>query len=320
MDVSEGGTAAKRDRYRVDPTWFSGLTWTRPFFDLNYQVPTGNMVIYARNIGYIDFDSLEIAHQSIDGTPGPSCQSGGTAYITQAAFELYGTTSISVTNGFIHDWVTGHGGNAPNFLNYSAGAIFGAALVDHTEISDQNGWYGSGHAPINFGGACEGCGEVRFSKLHHGMAACFSVRSCHDNELYAITTSHQALDPCIHSQVVEDDGNEVDVVYNNVIHDNNPVGVTIYQCDASTIFNNVLWNNGNVQILLSGCSGAGSAAIANVYNNIVDCTGGGACFGTDAKGTLSGTVTSRTTSGSATAARSTSLRRSASRTNRTPSP
>jgi hypothetical protein len=87
-------------------------------------------------------------------------------------------------------------------------------------------------------------------------------------------------------------------------HDNTPVGVTIYECDASSIFNNVLWNNGNVQILLSSCSGAGSAAVANVYNNIVDCTGGGACFGTDAKGALGGTSTSRTTSGSATAARS----------------
>jgi hypothetical protein len=81
----------------------------------------------------------------------------------------------------------------------------------------------------------------------------------------------------------------VDIVYNNVIHDNTPVGVTIYECDGSTIYNNVLWNNDNKQILISACSGQGSSAVMHVYGNTVYCPGG-SCFGSDSKGTLPGTV------------------------------
>ena len=290
MTIGAGGSSGAHDYYGADPTWFSGASFTRPVFDLNYSVPTDNMVISGNGRSYIDFDNLEIAHQGITGSVGPSCSSGGTAYERQAAFQFPNSSGVTITNSYIHDWVTTHAGNAYNFLNYSAGSVSGVDIVDHSEISGENSWFGSGHTPVTFGGGCQNCGEVRFSKIHHGMAACFSVQNCHDNEFYAITTGHNSLDPCPHSQVIEDNGNEVDIVYNNLVHDNAPVGVTLYQCDASSVYNNVFWNNANVQIMLSGCSGQGGSAVANVYNNIVDCSNGTACFGTDAKGTLPGTV------------------------------
>lgn len=147
--------------------------------------------------------------------------------------------------------------------------------------------------------------EVRNSKIHGGMAGCFGAKSCHDNELYHISAEHAALDSCPHSQVIEDEGNLAnDMEYNNLIHDNvgrhgQNVGVVTLLCDSTSFYNNVMWNNnapgynGNIRIG-SGCNGSGSSAVANIYNNTVDCSNGVGCFETDTKPpALPGTVNLR---------------------------
>jgi len=286
MLIPAGGNPSAQDYYGVDRAWYAGDSWSRRRFALGFDVPAGGTVIQSTSSdeGYHTFDDLEIVHQGI--------MLGGYA-VSQAYQFYYGATGTIITNNYIHDWATSSNVGFGT-VEYSAGAVLGRVVLDHTEISDEAGSISVGgtRVDVGFGGACENCLEVKHSRIHHTMAGCFSVPSCHDNELDHILGEIQAYDADVHSQVIEDDGGSGGhLVYNNLIHDNNPVGVTIYECDTASIFNNVMWNNGNVRILVSsaGCTGSGAGAVLNVYNNIVDCPDG-ACFGTDSKGTLPGTA------------------------------
>jgi hypothetical protein len=311
MKIQAGGSSTSPDYYGVDVTWFSGGAFIRPKFDLNFTVPAGNNVVGAYNINNLVFDNFEILHQSITGSCATSCGgSGGTPYPSQAAFEFIEgnaniTSNVIVKNSYIHDWVTSQGTNCPDFLNYAAGAIYGASLVDNTEISGENSWYGPSQTPITFGGAIEqrpgqSGTEVRNSKIHGTMAALFSIRKSHDNEIYHVSSEHGALDSCPHSQVIENDDGGADIVYNNFIHDNQGragqnVGVVIYEGPYSQIYNNVMYHN-NVSgyngdiVLTEGNNGSQPGAVQNTYNNTVDCSNGVPCFATDSKGTIAGTV------------------------------
>ena len=88
MVVMAGGTASASDYYgacytggSVCSTPWPATGWKRPLFDMQQQVPSGNMVIAAGNYSlanYVVFDNLEIANQNIkfNGTGygfGPGC-------------------------------------------------------------------------------------------------------------------------------------------------------------------------------------------------------------------------------------------------------
>jgi hypothetical protein len=308
---SNGGSSSVSDYYGADASWYSGSSFTRPVFDLNYSVPARNMVIGFYLANNITIDNIEIVHQGIAMQCASSCSGNGTGTQTQAAIEFQGSgTNLVVKNSYLHDWVTSNPGNCYLGLNYSAGAIYGSTLVDSTEISGENSWYGPSHTPITFGGGIEEPAgkqgtEVRNSKIHGTMAAMFSVRLDHDNEIYHVSAEHYKLDACPHSQVIEDDDGGRDVIYNNLIHDNQGrngenVGVIVYECGQSSFYNNVMWNNNihgyNGNVLLSGdpspygCGSHSSGDVANVVNNTIDCTNGVACVGVDSKGAMPGTV------------------------------
>jgi hypothetical protein len=234
--------------------------------------------------GFEDFDNLEIVHQGI------GVQAG--AFAIQQAYNFYnGDNGVVIKNNYIHDWVA-VGNLSGDNVEYSAGSIYGGVTLDSTVISDAAGYQGSGKTPVRFGGACQNCDEVKFSTFHDVMAGCFSVGSCHDNEFYNMTGEAQSYTN-LHSQIIEDDSDKGgNPVYNNYIHDSDGIGVTIYVCPPVYAYNNVIANTNNVNIMVSGVCGAPSQP-SFVENNTVDCSNGTACFGTDSKGTLSGTLNLR---------------------------
>jgi hypothetical protein len=289
MQIQAGGNSSALDYYGVDQSWFAGGSWTRPTFDLSYAVPSGNVVIYgSAGSGYEIFDNLEIVHQGItvDGK-----------YGTQQAYQLNsGATGVVIKNGYIHDWATS-GTITRGSLQYSAGSIFGAITLDDTEIEDSGGYHfvNGVKTAVRFGGACQNCAEVKNSKIHDTMAGCFTVYHCHDSEFYNITANVQAYDSNIHTQVIEDDqpsgtSSGGMAVYNNVIHDNTPVGVTIYVPYNSYVYNNVMWNNGNKDILLTYPGNDSTSKVGYVVNNTVDCSNGTPCVGMDNKTAGLGTL------------------------------
>lgn len=300
MSVQKGGTNSVRDYYGVDKTWFSGASFTRPLFDMNYTVPSGNEVITGAvttsGFGYITFDNIEIVHQAITIAPGTDQQQA-------FSFRNYSSPSnsplgIVISNCYLHDWGVTSQLTSTNQPNYSAGSISGNVTVDGCEISDANGFhYVNGvRTTAHSGGGIQGVtnnvgvSEVRNSKIHDTMAGCFSVRSCHDNEFYNITQPTGDGGTTIHSQVIEDDdGWGPTHVYNNLIHDIY-AGVVIDVCQGASIYNNIIYNNSNnFGIRLAGGGGSsgncGSNITSNatsVYNNTIDCSGSASvCFGTD---------------------------------------
>jgi hypothetical protein len=324
MTIPSSGTATAQDYYGVCNTGYSsdpGYTvpaacggaswpssgWTRPKFELAQTVPTGgtggNHVIYAGSRSYITLDGFEIADQAISG----GCGFGGCD-----AISFYQGGNSYVEHMYIHGFMTNATWNSSWVPDYSAGGILGNVHVLYTTIDDSAGFgFNAGGTRISGGyqgGGCQNCGEFGYGKFVNTMAACFTTYSCHDSEFTGITQG--AIDACgssgyggscgtlgsirPHTQVIEDDfgGLTGELVYNNWIHDNPGVGVTIYVNYCSYVYNNVLSKNANAYILISTANGSSPPSGLTGYflNNTVDCSGGTNCFATDSKGTINGTV------------------------------
>ena len=285
MTLQAGGSSGASDYYGVclstdsaspcsGGTSWPSSGWARPIFDLAQTIPTsgggGNNNVICAGVNYITIDNFEIKNQGI---------STSTVIGATAAINFHGAGwSNTVSNSYIHDFMTNSQLTSSWAPDYGAGGIYNAGLMLATIIDDSNGFgYNASGTKIlggTIGGACENCGEVSGSKFVKTMAACFTVPSCHDSEFTGITqTILDATNPNgyaplgsvrPHTQVIENDFNgqsTIHNVYNNFIHDNTNVGVTIYECDGTNIYNNVMFNNGgNPDILLSACSSLGSSA------------------------------------------------------------
>lgn len=270
MTIAAGGSSASaHDVYTVDQTWFSGGGFTKPVFDLaqNTTIGGNNVIkIYASNI---TIDGVEIKNQKVS--------SNGVSPCDAATINFYGVSNITVSNALVHDWVASSVSSG-QLSGHDTGSICGGGnagnyLVDSTIVHDQNGKIGS--AAVGFGGCFRNIGEVANSVCHNVGDGDVGYGQVHDSEFYNITNAEVAFDPAVHTNVIEvfylGDG----PIYNNLIHDNNPVGLTISVCAGPSLYNNVFWNNGNAAILIDpggnggGSCGNQSTAISNIYNNTI---------------------------------------------------
>jgi hypothetical protein len=300
MSIPAGGTASASDYYGVDKAWFAGGSWVRPKFDMAQNVPTGRHVIIASGAfpGYTTFDGFEIANQQVPLGQPDIDDAYNFAYIGGRI------PGVLVENGYIHDWVsnTNVAAQSGSFAwPYSAGAIDDGSdriTVDHMTVSGAGSWVYNGGTKVTGGysGGCVNCGTVSNSTFHDVGAACFTVVSCHDNEFYNVKQSSYDICPCRpHSQVIEDDmpsGSDPGgwmYVYNNYIHDNPNVGVSIYVPYNMNVFNNVLRNT-HQDIVLTTIANDSSGTTGYIYNNTIDCSDGNHCLARDAKGSTLGTV------------------------------
>ena len=98
MFISSGGSSSGADYYGVDLTWFTGGTFTRPIFDGQNTVPTGNVPMLVRS-QWVTFDNLEIARFKI---------TEGIGECLDATYDFDDSTHTSgndtVKNNYIHDW------------------------------------------------------------------------------------------------------------------------------------------------------------------------------------------------------------------------
>ena len=286
LSVTSGGSSAASDYYGVDLTWSSGASFTRPVFDMANNTPAGYSFIKAR-AQYIVFDNLELKRMKIVS---------GVGECNDANMDLGTAASgyITVKNMYIHDWTittlvsgsTSHGSGAI-CQNGASGPI----NVDTVTMDDA-----ATTAPVPFGACFRNLGEIKNSDCEHtGEGEVGLFGPIHDNTFANINGNAVAkYDSVNHTNILEIGAGETVAIYNNVIHDNSS-GVTIYVCGKGSIYNNVFWRNYNQFIKLSGqpggvCGSNTSSDVMNVYNNTADCSNGSNCFGTDAKGTLAGTV------------------------------
>lgn len=270
MTIAAGGSSSSaHDVYTADQTWYSGGSFAKPVFDMAQNTTIGGNSVVKMNADNITFDDIEIKNQKVS--------SDGVAPCDAASINFYGVSNITVSNALVHDWVaasissgqlSGHdvgsicgGGNAGNYL------------VDSTTVHDQNGKIGS--ATVGFGGCFRNIGEVRNSICHHVGDGDVGYGQVHDSEFYSITNAEAAYDTTVHTNVIEFFFLADGPIYNNLIHDNNPIGLTISVCAGPSIYNNVMWNDGNSNILIDpsgnggGSCGNQSTAVANIYNNTI---------------------------------------------------
>jgi hypothetical protein len=325
LTVSSGGVSGAPDYWGVcnaaDPysPCFGGTSWpsssyTAPKFDMQSLVPTGQQVVTVGSsfAGYVTFDGWEIANQqALLSDPTNDSLDHAFGFAPATATALPGTL---VENMNIHDWFSNT--NVSTFVKgnlYSVGCIddeHDRITMDHVTCDDTNGFLfagpGAGTKQLGgIGGACHNCNTVSNSRFIKTWAACFTVLSCHDNEMTGVVQAPTAncvgtaTIPCPgsgsinpHTQVVEDDFGAIAgmQVYNNYIHDNPGAGVTVYLNYTALVYNNVMSNNSNGNILI-GRPGNGYSTLPGtgyVINNTVDGTNGQTCFKTDAKATQPG--------------------------------
>jgi len=292
--ITNSGTTASPMYWGVDLTYFTGSSFTRPIFDMANTLVSGSSgfgtgsVIYSATAGNITFDNLEIKRQRITVATHANCNFSAINFTNDAA-----AGNITVKNSYLHGW-TPSATPTFNTLSYADGSLCqvgstGTFVADNVEINDADGTI------VRFGGGIKNFDEVKNSKIHDVMAGCFTVHSCHDSEFYNITTDVQSFDSNIHTQVIENDipsgsASGGDLVYNNLIHNNAPVGVTIYVPYNSFIYNNVMWSNGRADILLTFPSGDSSAKVGYVENNTIDCSNTTPCVASDNKTAMLGTL------------------------------
>jgi hypothetical protein len=228
------------------------------------------------------------------------------SYASGQAFQFVGNgaTGTVIENCYIHDWATSDNVTSGSLGSYSIGVAAssgsptptnGIRFLNNT-VSDANGYFYVNGVRHNggFGGACENCSEVGGNTFHDLMAACFSSRSCHDNEFYNMDAVNIALyDPSVHSQIIEDDSGGNSRVYNNYLHDS-PAAVSILVCPGSPVYNNVFYNLTNqapIRIDAAFCFAQNPAtATEYIYNNTADCSTTGACVRLARTGETIGTV------------------------------
>jgi hypothetical protein len=305
MNVSSGGNSGAQDYYGVDQTWFSGSSFTRPIFDLANTIPTaagpigGNNVIWVSG-GNVTFDNIEIKRQFIKG----GHSSGNSGFDCGIYFNA--TSGNIVKNGYFHDWVSDAANINLGFSNCAGGIgqNKGGYVADNMTISDQFG------SPVPIGGCFQNAVEVKNSHCSYVAQGALGYVSVHDSEFDHLTNAGTVAPYTngIHTNVIEETFMGIgasETVYNNLIHDNNPIGVTILACSGASIYNNVMWNNASFSIGIdTNCTPAASTTTANIYNNTVDCSAGSDCAHVVSRGTTLGVLNLKNnhwiTNGSAT--------------------
>jgi hypothetical protein len=287
LSISLGGTSSGvQDYYGVDLTWFAGGSFARPLFDMANGTPAGSIGPVKVRAKFITFDNIEIAHFKMVS---------GAAECSQANIDLStsSTGNITMKNLLIHDWTitslssgsTTHGSGS---ICQNGGA--GGNVIDTVTMYDTNTT-----AAVPFGACFRNMGEIKNSDCEHtGEGEVGLFGPIHDSTFANINgNAVAAFDPANHTNILETGADESVTLYNLLIHDTHS-GVTLYIASASgAIYNLVMWNNANQNIKISAVpiSGSESSSTAlGIYNSSIDCSNGTNCFGTDAKGTLPGSV------------------------------
>ena len=208
------------------------------------------------------------------------------------------TPGTTVENTLLHNWFSSEsvctngqtGNNCSPGLGY--GTVWGVASATNIETDGSNSYvfYNGSKATGDLLTGCEGCGELKNSKIHNGWMGCSSCITVHDNEFYGISQSTPCNLVGCHSHIIYEDNQSVQdtvAVYNNYIHDSS-AGVNINIYFPAAIYNNVMGNMGHATAILGETVPATntSSGVGYVANNTFDLsaeTSLNPCYGWDSR-------------------------------------
>jgi hypothetical protein len=261
FDITAGGGVGNRDYYGVDATWYTGGSWSRPVWDMEYIAVTTHRVIL--NAAHIKLDNVEIKRlnaSSLASAPGLlGCLGAG----------------CLVTNSYIHGWRT---------TSVSDGAYGGIILptaspqldftIDNTEVEN------SENIGIQRSGVCIRSVAIiqNGSRIHDnssGILYCIDFNGSylynitgntfdgiyHENGIYLDPITIGATQGYIRNSYLHDVAGGANMAYPNVRG-----GATV------TMYNNVLYGTMSAQLAVEidpyqyAAEGAGTFI---AYNNTI---------------------------------------------------
>ena len=277
------GTSGGYVYYGVDPTWYTGGSWSRPIFNAggaaanlcgNTTTPASTSTCFQgfsfwtlAPVGYVVIDNIEFTNLYWYAAGVTNGQEG---YINIARCGAGGGFCV-FQNIYMHGW-------AHHAYNSGANAdvcnLFGGdtTITDRTSIARYNVIDGSDTAED----ACVafwGDPPIAYGNYIHGVpngAVVDSVISWHDNWFDTITTSY---DTSQHQNTFEDNGaSNNEFFYNNrVTNTTNSNGLTLNfaPCTGTTtyVFNNLVANTDDTPLNVQPECGTGTFY---VFNNTIE--------------------------------------------------
>ena len=257
MNITRSGTSGAPIYYGVDKTWFAGLAWVRPIFDLTGTVFSDSPVVSSAD--FVTVDNIEIRNARLDNL---------NQWPTRGNITIESGTNVTIQNCYIHGW------SAANPLPGSA-ATAGIAFFDD--------------AP---NGTVEKC-TLDGSPVGATVSAIYGGKFIRDNIIQNVPNAVVILSD---EEDVEISGNRIfnirhssdqtqtengivvwgsARIYDNVIHDlfSGATAVSLQSFSFETdinqyVYNNLVWNIGsNAAVRISLPGGIGSNQF--IYNNTI---------------------------------------------------
>ena len=238
ITVGNGGSSGSPDYYGVDKTYYTGGTWTRPIIDSGNAASSAFWLV---NYNNITIDNFEFVNWGAD-----------------TVINAYSSTGLLIENCYFHAWV--HSGSSDDFngVNGYAGSQVNGTITNCIFDGAPNGT-DSGRAVYHWGGTIVNC--IARNMANGFLPNSGTVAGCQ------IGPINVSFDSSTHENAIEQVGNGLIYIYNNVIHDT--VGITIFTGNPggnAYVWNNLIYNSSPIPIQFDG---RGGAFTAYVYNNTV---------------------------------------------------
>ncbi len=235
MVVIWSGAPGNPITFGVDPTWFKGVAWARPVFDLTNGVWNVAPVL-ANAVNNVVFDNLEIGNEEV-----------GQKYKwpPRSAISVNGGANVTIQNCSIHGWSIQNpvvdsdfdptGGIA--FYNGSTGGVVRNCVLDANPEADSGvGIYGGAVIQKNI-----------IKNMPNGIQVVDPGTDVSGNQIFNVTYSADP-DKQQNGILVHGGGN----VHDNIVHDVVPGAFAVYLESAwsgagntQSVFNNLVWNAGD---------------------------------------------------------------------------
>jgi hypothetical protein len=238
ITFADGGGSSNPDYYGADKNYYTGAAWAQPIFNPG---TAAQVAFWTVNYNNITIDNFEF-----------------TNFGANSVVNAYNSTGLLIENCYFHAWV--HSGSSDDFngVNGYAGSQINGTITNCVFDGAPNG-NDSGRAVYHWGGTIVNC--IARNMANGFLPNSGTVAGC---QIGPINTS---FDSNTHENAIEQVGNGVIYIYNNVIHDT--TAITIFTGNPggnAYVWNNLIYNSPPIPIQFDG---RGDAFTAYVYNNTV---------------------------------------------------
>jgi hypothetical protein len=269
------GTNERRIYIGIDPSWYSGRSWSRPILTgAGAEVRGGNNLFLRLDADYVTVDNFEFTGAYwVSGYP-----FGGTAFINPGL-----STNVTITRNYFHGWTNGDTSDSGRgIVSNSASPSLNVNMVISYNVFDGSDTVEVLADPLCMGNCKGSLFAIRSGPIvHHNVIRYVSngyvgeAQQFNNNLLEHIRRSTNSS---VHENGFENVGDPCTglLFYNNVVR-HTIAGVNIWLnpqggCAASYAWNNVTYDTTNGNVFNVGGAGVGNpTGTAYIYNNTLQC-------------------------------------------------